>query len=286
MTSVPQSRSAQPLPDAIHSQLWDRIEARLARGDTLVRNRQFQVALEADYTALTGQPATTSVRRVLANAVVTISRSEPGRYVSAGVMNSARRAFERACSGLQWDSAQIRKDGPMAIARFKSHDRVRSLLDEVGLRPGAIDAEACIDHAIQVISGTRAPLERHDPTEPLVTTAPVLTVVRQETRGASAPDEDSGTAAAPDAHEGAVSIEDRPLSNEERRLGALVGRVEMRVAGSTRKVPHKLVLSPDDSGVYLLARRHPETGELEPVLRRDAPRPVVRGIDGVWRETR
>ena len=171
----------------------------------------------------------------------------------------------------------------MAIARFKSHDRVRDLLMEVGLRPSTIDAEVCVRHALQVAAGEREPLTHHDPAEPFVSTAPVLTVVTREADGTGEPDRPAASAPV-DAPGDAVPEEGAPLSYPERRQGALVGRVEMRVAGTTRKVPHKLIPSPGDSGTYLLAQRNMETGELEPVRRRGAPRPVIRGIDGVWRE--
>ena len=275
MTSVPRLRSLGQVPEAIHNQLWECIDSRLARGDTLVRPRDFQVALETDYVAITGQRVDRTVRRALANAVVTINRSSPERYVAAGVQNSARRAFQSACTTLRWDPMQIRMSGLMAIARFTSHDRVRELLTEVGLKPSVIDVDACVSHALEVAAGEREPLTRHDLTEPLVATAPELTVVSRDDEGAGGADRQ------PDA----VADEDAPLSFAERRQGALIGRVEMRVAGTTRKVPHKLMPSPGDSGTYLLAQRNAETGELAPMRRRGALRPVARGIDGVWRES-
>lgn len=74
------------------------------------------------------------------------------------------------------------------------------------------------------------------------------------------------------------------LSNAERRQGALIARVEMRVAGTTRTVPRKIMTSPDEPGKHLLAQRNAQTGELEPLMRRDRVRPFGRDIDGVWRE--
>jgi hypothetical protein len=96
----------------------------------------------------------------------------------------------------------------MAIARFKSHDRVRELLAEVGLRSSAIDADACVDHAVEVASGERKPLTRHDPTEPIPTALAHGPTVEPELssmnrRSAEAP---------ADATE-----DEETLSNEERR---------------------------------------------------------------------
>ena len=73
------------------------------------------------------------------------------------------------------------------------------------------------------------------------------------------------------------------LSNAERRQGALIARVEMRVAGTTRTVPRKIMTSPDEPGKYLLVQRNAQTGKLEPLMRRDRVRPFGRDIDGVWR---
>ena len=262
------------LSETIHNELWECIDSRLERGDTLVKPRDFQRALEADYAGITGQRMSRTVRRTLANAVVTINRSRPERFVATGVQNSARRAFESACSKFRWDPFRIRNSGLMAIARFKSHDRIRELLTEVGLKSSVIDAEDCVRHALQVASGECEPLTHHDPTEPFMPAAPMLTVHPQDADGTSKSDRPGDS----------IGEQEQPLSNEERRLGALVGRVEMRIAGATRMVPRKLMLSPDDSRTYLLAQRNAQTGELEPLRRQGMERTVERGIDGVWRE--
>ncbi len=228
MTSVAQTRDIGQMSEAIHSQLWECIDSRLERGDTLVRPVDFQRALEVDYAGITRQPVSRTVRRELANSVVTINRSRPERYVAAGVQNSARRAFELACAKLRWPSTQIQNSGPMVIARFKSHDRVRELLGEVGLRSNAIDAEACVDHALQVASGEREPLTDHDPTEPVPTALAHGPTVEPELSIMARP-----SAEAP----GDASEEEETLSNEERRRGAIVGRFEMRVAGARAEWP-------------------------------------------------
>jgi hypothetical protein len=77
--------------------------------------------------------------------------------------------------------------------------------------------------------------------------------------------------------------DDADLSEEEVKKGAMIGRVEMRVAGQMRRVPRKMMLDPDDDQQYCLAQRNPDTGDLEPVLRRGAKRLVERGSDGLWK---
>ena len=59
----------------------------------------------------------------------------------------------------------------------------------------------------------------------------------------------------------------------------------MRVAGQMRRVPRKIMLNPDDEDEFVLAQRNRDTGELEPVLRRGAPRVIERGTDGYWSVT-
>ncbi len=92
--------------------------------------------------------------KILQGAVVMLL--EP-LYVAAGLQNSARQAFQSACTKLRWAPTQIQHSGSMVIARFKSHNRVRELLSEVGLRPSTIDADACVRHAVEVASGKREP---------------------------------------------------------------------------------------------------------------------------------
>lgn len=60
---------------------------------------------------------------------------------------------------------------------------------------------------------------------------------------------------------------------EEMKKGVQIGRVEMRVAGSTRRIPTKIM-------------RDPETQELVPAKRRGAKGLVERNRDGYWAEVR
>ena len=78
------------------------------------------------------------------------------------------------------------------------------------------------------------------------------------------------------------SRDEDTLSDEEIGMGALIGRVEMRVAGTMRPIPKKIITDPDDPSVNVIARRHPDTGKLEPALRRGSRRIVEKGRDGIW----
>ena len=72
------------------------------------------------------------------------------------------------------------------------------------------------------------------------------------------------------------------LSEEEIRMGVQIGRVEMRVAGNTKRIPQKLMPDPEEPGTFVLVRRDPDTGELEPQKKRGVKRVVERGRDGYW----
>ena len=76
------------------------------------------------------------------------------------------------------------------------------------------------------------------------------------------------------------------LSEDEVKKGVQIGRVEMRVAGSTRRIPQKLMPDPDDPAQFVICQRDPETGELVPAKRRGAKRIVERGRDGSWQEAK
>ncbi len=92
-------------------------------------------------------------------------------------------------------------------------------------------------------------------------------------------DKAPATAAASSAGGGNDEME---LSEEEIQIG----RVEMRVAGSTRRIPQKLMPDPDDPSVMVICQRDPDTGELVPAKRRGSKRVVERGRDDSWQEAK
>gem|GEM_PF-5435277 len=187
------------------------------------------------------------MRQALANSIVSINEASPERYVAAGIQNSARRAFQSTCSKLEWAPTRIQQSGSMVIARFKSHNRVRELLSELGLKPSTMNAETCVSHAFEVASGKREPMARHDPTEPFVVPEPEPSVTKRDTReGGSSyllDDVEPSDRSAEDKLEG--TAEEKTLSNEERRQDALIARIEMRVAGTMRTISRKIMPTPD-----------------------------------------
>jgi len=73
------------------------------------------------------------------------------------------------------------------------------------------------------------------------------------------------------------------LTDEEKKMGLQMGRVEMRVAGKTRLVPQKLMPDPDDEEQFVIAARDPDSGGYVPQLRRGVKRYVERTREGHWK---
>ena len=76
---------------------------------------------------------------------------------------------------------------------------------------------------------------------------------------------------------------DIELTDQEKKLGVQMGRVEIRVAGNLRKIPRKIMPDSDDPSKFVIGVRDPETGDIVPEKRRGSKRSVERGRDGVWR---
>lgn len=93
-------------------------------------------------------------------------------------------------------------------------------------------------------------------------------------------------AAAPVAKSADGGDDEMELSEDEIQKGVQIGRVEMRVAGSTRRIPTKMMPDPDDPQIMVIVMRDPETKELVPAKRRGAKRVIERNRDGYWAEVR
>ncbi|MFH1571988.1 MAG: hypothetical protein ABIL09_28620 [Gemmatimonadota bacterium] len=96
----------------------------------------------------------------------------------------------------------------------------------------------------------------------------------------------SERAPAAKGQEGEGGDEEIELTEEEINKGVQIGRVEMRVAGSTRRIPQKIMPDPDEPERFVLVVRDPETRELVPAMRRGNRRYVERSREGFWQEER
>ena len=70
------------------------------------------------------------------------------------------------------------------------------------------------------------------------------------------------------------------------KSGVQIGRVEMRVAGSSRRIPTKIMPDPEDPEKMCIPSRDPDSGEVVPAKRRGAIRYIEKSRDGSWREGR
>ncbi len=72
------------------------------------------------------------------------------------------------------------------------------------------------------------------------------------------------------------------LTPEEMQQGALIGRVETRIAGDIRAIPQVIMVDPDHPDHFVVARRD-ENGKLVPALRHGSRNRVRKARDGSWR---
>ena len=168
MAAFPEPGTHAVLSDDVHQQLWDRINTRLQRGDTLITTKDYVTAVISEYEAITGEGLSASLLDLFQQAIDNYNRDYPERYVAQGVRNSVVRAFQSGCFKLKWDVLQIDSAGARSIARFKSRDWVRAFLKEVHIAPSAIKPDACLQNARDVISGRIEPMVNHDPAEPVI----------------------------------------------------------------------------------------------------------------------
>ncbi len=164
----PEPATHTVLSDDVHQQLWERINTRLQRGDTLITTKDYVTAVTSEYEAITGETLTSSLRELFQDAIDNYNRDYPERYVAKGVRNSVLRAFQSGCFKLDWDVLQIESAGARSIARFKSRDWVRGFLKEVHIAPSTIRPDDCVQSAKDVISGRSDRMVRHDPTKPVI----------------------------------------------------------------------------------------------------------------------
>lgn len=168
MELFPQPETDSVLPADIHRQLWERISARLERGDSLITTRHYLTALATEYEAITGQALTNALRDNIRDAVGSYNREYPERYVAQGVQNSVVRAFQSGCMQLDWDVLQIEDAGARSIARFKSRDWVRGFLKDVRVPPRSIREQDCVRSAMDVVSGRAERALAMDPSTPVL----------------------------------------------------------------------------------------------------------------------
>ena len=72
------------------------------------------------------------------------------------------------------------------------------------------------------------------------------------------------------------------LTPEEMQQGALIGRVDTRIAGDIRAIPQMIMVDPDHPDHFVVGQRD-ENGRLVPALRHGSRNRVRKARDGSWR---
>jgi hypothetical protein len=129
--------------------MWGRVADRLQQGEVLVRNEQFQLAMEEEYQLLTGRPPQATISNYLSQMIEVVNGQYPGTYVTRGLQNSVDKAFDKGVRALQWSEAKIQQSGARTIKRFTQRESVRGLLDEMNVRPSQIDVLRIVQKSIE-----------------------------------------------------------------------------------------------------------------------------------------
>ena len=230
MEAFPEPDTFAVLPDAVHQQVWDRINARLQRGDALITTKDYVTAVTSEYEAITGESVSADLLELFQSAIDNYNREYPERFVAHGVRNSAVRAFQSGCLKLNWDVLQIKSVGARSVARFKSQDWVRGFLKDVHVAPSNIRPDDCVDNAVKVLTGLGQPLVAHDPS---VSVAPaVATPVDEPPQPEPEPLSEDAAEALSDGTVSKSEIESRQQEQEEARSrleACEIGRAAERV---------------------------------------------------------
>jgi hypothetical protein len=79
-----------------------------------------------------------------------------------------------------------------------------------------------------------------------------------------------------------TDVVDERLSDDEKEMGVQFGRVSIRTGAGDRMIPYKIMPDPDDTSLFVLAKRDKELDTLVPVMRRGKKRYVEKNKEGVW----
>ena len=145
--------SSSYLSAQIRAELWRRIAARLANGESLVTRRQYFDAFEAAFRDFTGEDAPAEVRALLRQLIEEAHSRQPETYLAHGVQNAVQRAFVTCVERLAWDVPRVQQRGSRAVQRFLRRNRIRNLLDEIRLDPQLIDTLACVQRGVEAAQG-------------------------------------------------------------------------------------------------------------------------------------
>ncbi len=142
MTTAP--FAAISLDERFRKKLWERIERRLAEGESLATQGRLLHALENEYQTMIGVSASGGALADLDTMVRSVCQTQPERYLARGVQNAVEQAFISGVHKLKWRRLTVRRHGFAAVDGFLRRQRVRSFLADIRLDPALIDIAACV----------------------------------------------------------------------------------------------------------------------------------------------
>jgi hypothetical protein len=143
------------LPRDLFRHLWAQITLRLKGGEVLLRNEDFERAIEEMYVDATGANPSSDIKHEIRFTVETVNRDYPQTYLAQAMQNGVTKAFEECVRQLNWDLVRVQAKGARSLRRFSQQDAVRDLFEELNLRPGDIDPLGAVQSVVDEISGTR-----------------------------------------------------------------------------------------------------------------------------------
>ena len=145
------ANSPEKLSHELCVELWARVIARLETREVFTANVHFQIAIEEEFHALTGEEPDTATKLYIHRMVQTVNTMHPQTYLAQGVQNGIARAFEEGVRKLKWDVAKIQANGSRAMRRFSRTDTVRDLLQDVNVRLDHDALLGCVNDAVEAV---------------------------------------------------------------------------------------------------------------------------------------
>jgi hypothetical protein len=172
--STPQPDTQFVLPDALHNQLWRRVNARLQEGETLITPTQFRQALVEEYQAITGSAPSPELQNMFTQAIAAFNEENPQVYVAQGVQNGVTKAFQAGVEQLEWDPSQIQERGEQAINRFTARDRIQDFLQTVHFSSDQINPKLTVQATTK-----QCPSAVEPPAPEPAVLAPIITLTEE-----------------------------------------------------------------------------------------------------------
>jgi len=239
------------------AELWEGVLAHLNEGAALVNNEHFEMALQDEFTRITGREPTPDTCKRISRMVVEVNNKYPDTYLVIGVQNSIKQAFVENVRRLNWDMAQIQAKGSSSLRRFSHQESVRELLEESQLHLNQLELSDCIVDLVEEIQkersrGADAPGEKHA-TAPASKVGSNASVKAIESAKAMEVEVDTVVHSSPEAQEAVAAGEvdqeeaNRRSRQQERKRSQLVEREESRLPKNLASFIKQGLLTQDEA---------------------------------------